>query len=399
MSYIFYSHLPWETNYCKELFLATARCIAKSENIICVDRCCNIFPDALVRPHRFIKWIRNHKAKILDENVIRYQPLIFVHDQIAKYCPLLSRINRLAIKRQLKNYINKDKGIVSYIADPLLCDYLKLFSGEISVYDCLAEWSSYSGMGLLRKSAVKKYESKTLLKSDVVLAVSKKLCDRRVIVNRNTHYLPWAAEYILFCKDSAEMPNEMMSIKKPIVGFAGHIWGIFDLDIIAKLSETFKNSSIVIVGSLRHLLPRGYKREFLNVMKRANIRWLGPRKHDDLPKYLKFFDVCIMPYIIDDWTITCSPGKFYQYLAAGKPIVSTDLPEVSRYYDDDIVKIARSSEEFMEKVNLALNEVSDENKIKKRKEIAKSNSWNHRAKTMIDIINEYAQAHKEFKGE
>jgi len=396
MNFIFYSHLPWEVNYCRELFYALGKCIEKTENIICIDRCCNILPDIILRPHKVFKWIRDHKAERVDENIILYQPLILIHDQIAKFIKFLTFINRLLIKKQIGKYIKGKGKIISYIADPLLYDYLKIFKGEISVYDCLAEWSSNPGMSSINRVTVKKFENKTLLKSDIVLTVSKELCSRRSKVNKNTHYLPWAAEYMLFGKDSAEIPNEMISMKKPIIGFAGHIWGIFDLDIIAKLSETFKNSSIVIVGSLRSLLPKGYKREFLNVTKRTNIRWLGPRKHGDLPKYLKCFDVCIMPYKIDDWTITCSPGKLYQYLAVGKPIVSTDLPEVSRYYDDDIVKIARSSEEFMEKVKLVLSETSDKNKIEKRKAIAKRNSWNNRAKAMIDIINECAQAHGGF---
>ncbi len=161
------------------------------------------------------------------------------------------------------------------------------------------------------------------------------------------------------------------------------------MDIIERLSEAFKGSNIVIVGSLRSILPKGYKRNFLNLMKKANIRWLGLRRHEDLPKYLNCFDVCIMPYKINDWTITCSPGKFYQYLAKGKPIISTALPEVAKYDDEDIVMIASSPEDFVIKVGQALYRASDEKKIEKRRRVARSNTWDNRAKFMLDVIGRY----------
>ena len=118
----------------------------------------------------------------------------------------------------------------------------------------------------------------------------------------------------------------------------------------------------------------------------GNVHWLGYKDHDTLPDYIHHFDVCVMTYVIGDWTRTCCPAKFYQYLAQGKPVVSVDIPEVSKYDDEDIVKIADGSADFVRKILLSFKEGRAEELMLKRRKVAAENSWQRRASCMLEIL-------------
>ena len=110
---------------------------------------------------------------------------------------------------------------------------------------------------------------------------------------------------------------------------------------------------------------------------------MGQKPYGMLPNYLKAFDVCIIPYVANDpFNMSCSPLKLYEYLPTGKPIVSSDLPSVRDY--SDVIRIARNYEEFEKEIMLALDERSELQE--RRKELAKNNSWDKRAKEVYEIL-------------
>jgi len=122
---------------------------------------------------------------------------------------------------------------------------------------------------------------------------------------------------------------------------------------------------------------------YKTVPKRENIHYLGQKRFDELPNYIKHFDVCIIPYNINNYTETVFPLKFFEYMATGKPIVTTNLPALDEY--KDIVGYAKDKEEFMDYIEKALKE-EDQVRINERLKIAKANSWDARVEEMIKII-------------
>lgn len=390
MNIIIYCHLKWEKNYCKEFFFAIAKTIKQCGTVICVDRPINVIPDILLRPRAVFKWLKSDKPNQLTGNMILVRPMIFIHDQIAKYFILFSVINRRMIKKQLKKYVPSEDLLVTYIIKPDQYDYLKIFDKEISVYECYAEAAKFPGINRLSARIIRRFEAKTSKLADIILTVSQELYRRRKKINRETHYLPWAAEYKHFSSEATSCKCvDLLEQKRPRVGFIGNIWGIFEVDLVRHIAEKLPDCSIILIGELSRMLPFGFAQKFRLLCSINNIHWLGYKEHRILPGYLRHFDVCIMPYKIDDWTLTCSPSKFYQYLAQGKPIISTPLPEVMKFKDNDIVRIAFSYDEFVAEVKNALIESPDENKMNKRKRVAKNNSWDNRADKMIQIIKTY----------
>jgi len=115
-----------------------------------------------------------------------------------------------------------------------------------------------------------------------------------------------------------------------------------------------------------------------------NVRLPGAKLYQELPVYMRDFDVCLLPYTTDDpFNIHCSPLKLYEYLATGKPIVSTDLLAVRLF--DGLVRIAQDAREFEQQVAEALQE-QDETLRQQRMAAAQENSWERRAETVLEII-------------
>jgi UDP-galactopyranose mutase len=119
-------------------------------------------------------------------------------------------------------------------------------------------------------------------------------------------------------------------------------------------------------------------------IKRPNFHHLGKKKYSDLPGYLKAFDVCLMPFVISELTLHISPTKTPEYLAGGKPVVSTPIPDVVSDYSD-VVAIASEPDEFIKKIDECLTSRQDDLHIRIRKK-AEAKSWGHIAEEMIKII-------------
>lgn len=390
---IVYCHLRWQSNYCKEFYYALAKATEGEGQVICIERPLAILPDIILRPSELLRSLWKKRITKITSNLILYQPIIFLHDQIALSQKLLAGFNRWLLRKQILKIFNRnmiDSRVVTYIIEPHQYDYLKIFDNETSIYDCIAEWASYPGLSENEQKKVSFFENQTIARVDLVFTVSQELHNRRKRIKEAVHYLPWAAEYEHFSKGAdSDKCADLLEHKKPYIGFIGNIWGVFDIDLIKQIAESLPDCSVILIGGLSDKLPAGFKKKFEEICLIENIHWLGHKEHNILPDYLYHFDVCIMPYVIDDWIKTCSPGKFYQYLAQGKPVVSVTIPEVSKYNDEEIVKIARDYKEFVDKIKMAFQEGQAENLKLKRQKVAEGNSWQMRASKMLKILENY----------
>ena len=125
------------------------------------------------------------------------------------------------------------------------------------------------------------------------------------------------------------------------------------------------------------------------IVKQKNLFWLGEKKYQTLPQYLYFADVCIVPFKINPLTIAADPIKTYEYLSTGKPIVSTNLPEVKKIASKPIIYLTKSRETFLEYIDLALNTEISKKTINFRLQIAFENSWQTKSKQIENIISQF----------
>lgn len=364
--------------------------------VLCVDRPVCLMTTSLRDPTRWIKQIAGlDRLRKLSENLFVYRPWVFVHDHVAAKLPIMPVLNQEWLSRQLKVVINslglRQDRLIAWIYDPFQEEYLGLLSERLLVYECYDEYSAWAGMPFFRtESDLVARERRILSRVDVVLVVSEALYQKKCQFNKNVYIVPNAADVRHFglARDEATtIPEDVISINHPIIGLVGDITGRIDLGLLAELADTHSEWSVVVVGGLTDSLSGGPadRKTIARLRRLPNVLLLGARPYKTLPGYLKAFDVCLIPYTpAHPFNIHCSPLKLYEYLATGKPIVSTDLPGVRAFRE--VIRIANNYQEFEEGVVAAFKE--DKRLVEKRLALARENSWEKRAQTILKIIDQ-----------
>ena len=243
------------------------------------------------------------------------------------------------------------------------------------VFDCMDEHSGFSNVDKM----IIEHEHELLKISDLVLSSSNKLYNKNINFNKNTVMIKNGTEFDFFAKK--QETNELDEYKnKPIIGYYGAIADWFDIDLIEYCALQRPNYNFILIGSTFSCNVE--KAKALN-----NVFFLGEKPYNELPKYLYKFDVCTIPFKIIPLIEATNPVKFYEYISAGKPVVSTPLPELEEF--KDICYIASTKEEFLKMLDIAVAEKKQtyyDELIKKRISIAKSNSWKSRVNALDDRL-------------
>lgn len=264
---------------------------------------------------------------------------------------------------QLKNDLNLNPFcIVSFPTwTPLVLKLKEQFGYKI-IYDCIDNITGFSNVSKERKK-----EEKILIKnSDLIVTSARSLYEKIHKATEKICFVPNGSDFEHFNKSQLDDP--LKDFQKPIVGYFGAIAEWFDTDLIEFLAKARPDVTFVFIGDT-------YGSNLKKVLNLENTRFLGERPYSEIPKYLHKFDVCLIPFKLTPLTLDTHPIKIYEYFAAGKPVVTTKLPEI--LHMNNLCYVAQSKEDFLNKLNLALEE-NDENLAKQRITFAQNNSWNLR---------------------
>jgi glycosyltransferase involved in cell wall biosynthesis len=215
---------------------------------------------------------------------------------------------------------------------------LGAFNEIAVVYDCMDELAQFR----FAHPDLPRRERLLLANADIVFTGGRKLYEAKRRFHRNVHFFGCGVDVAHFGKarlDETEIPADIAELPKPVYGYFGVVDERIDYDLIEKLAAHNPAASVVIVGPIVKVDPAA-------LPKAANIHWLGKREYDVLPNYVKGFDVCLMPFALNEATEFINPTKTLEYMAARKPIVSTAVADVVRNFTP-IVRIAKSSAEFV----------------------------------------------------
>jgi glycosyltransferase involved in cell wall biosynthesis len=191
------------------------------------------------------------------------------------------------------------------------------------IYYCVDEYTAFTGVA----AGLREIEEKLFQDSDFVVVSAQKLLEDKKKFNKNTFLIRHGTDWNHFRTATTKelpMPKEMIDLPRPIIGFHGLLADWVDFEGIKKVAEHFKDGSVVLVGKIA--VDAEKKVRILDGI--PNIHFVGRRPYEELPAYCKAFDVGINPFIINDLTLAANPLKVREYLAAGLPVVSSDLPEV-----------------------------------------------------------------------
>lgn len=249
---------------------------------------------------------------------------------------------------------------------------------DLVVYYCIDDYAALPDVNV---AAVTAMDESLTRKADIVFVASSTLLESKQRLNSNTHLSPHGVDVEHFARAqdrSIGAPEEFKSLSKPIIGFFGLIERWIDLDLVAYLAEQRPAWSFVMIG--RVAVPSE------DVPNLPNLHFLGKRPYGDLPRYGSQFDAAIIPYRLTQQVLHANPLKLREYLAMGKPIVSVSTPEIDDFAD--VVRIARTREEFLAELDATLAAPDRPVDIQRRLNFVSASSWENRVHEVMDTVLE-----------
>ena len=286
---------------------------------------------------------------------------------IRRYPTLNSKIRKLFFCRQALAVIKKThfQDAILWIQDIYAIDILEYLPDNKMIYDCCDEVAEFSSayVDLARGN-----EEKLIKKASIVFTSAQNLYDRIVKQNDNTFLVRNGAEFEHFYR-AKEYQKEIS--KKKIVGFVGAISDWVNIEMIEFAAKALPDLDFHMVGPI--------STDVSSLKKMENVRFFGKQDYEKLPEFYHSFTVGIIPFRISKLTLGVNPIKFYEYCAAGKPVVATSLPELKQYEPN--IYCIDTKEEFVSAINKAIKE-QNQSLYNARIEIAKENSWAARAEAI-----------------
>jgi glycosyltransferase involved in cell wall biosynthesis len=268
---------------------------------------------------------------------------------------------------------------ILYLWHPSFADLIGRLDECLVVYHCYDEYAAFAGTDRCR---VADDEARVLARADLVLTVSEGLYARKQPLNPNTHLVRNGVDYALFASaqdPATPRPPELAGITGPIVGCVTRIVpDYFDASLLHDVFSRRPDWTVVVVGPECAPCPAIDRLKSLR-----NVRFLGRRALGELPAFLKAFDACLIPYTLTENKRLADPLKFYEYLAAGKPIVSKRLAGLAPF--SDLVSFATDADEWIAAIADALRHDSPD-RIARRQAIASRNTWDDRVHDILSLI-------------
>ena len=245
------------------------------------------------------------------------------------------------------------------------------------VYDCMDELSAFAGASPL----LTEYETELFRRADVVFTGGRTLFDAKRTRHRNVHLFPSSVDVSHFARarERLDEPHDQAGIPHPRLGFFGVIDERMDYRLVADVACLRPEWQIVLIGPTAKVDP-------LVLPRAANIHYLGGKPYDALPNYIAGWDVALLPFARNDATRFISPTKTPEYLAAGKPVVSTSIRDVvDPYGQQALARIADSAEDFVAAVEAALVEDAVE-RLRMADAFLMHLSWDATWRQMRDLV-------------
>ena len=261
-----------------------------------------------------------------------------------------------ALMRLLDAHLSSVQGpLIAWYYTPMMLPFSRHLEATVTVFDAMDELSKFK----FAPVKLLELEQELIDRSDIVFTGGSSLFEAKKDRHSSVHCFPSSVDRAHFAKARARQfePADQEDLPRPRLGFYGVIDERFDTELLDKAAEMRPNWSFVMVGPVVKIAPE-------DLPKRHNIHYLGGKTYDQLPCYLSGWDVALMPFAMNESTQFISPTKTPEYLAGGKPVVTTPIKDVVRHYGAlEGVKVASTPQEFVaaceEALELAKNPESD----------------------------------------
>ena len=299
-----------------------------------------------------------------------------------RYDQRTSTINAALVRRWLRHSL-QDLGLqkpIFWSFQPAMPGVDTAVQPDCTIYHCLDSYSAVPAWWNA-KDDVDRREAECCQSADLVLSTGQALAERWRQCNQRTYFVPNGADTALFrtaLDPETPVPLEMARMRGKVVGFYGVLDFRLDVELLTYLARRQPDWDIVLIG----LVKGGVNLAPLRAL--PNVHFLGWQDPARLPGYVKAMDVCMIPYGLNEFGQHMFPLKLFEYMAAGKPIVASALPELCNYAGEQM-QVASSREEFRLAVAGALS-TDHGDRASAWSDAAQAHSWDHRIEQISAIV-------------
>ncbi len=283
---------------------------------------------------------------------------------------------------------------------PLYWNFLPSLTGvgaplqpQLDIYHCVDDFAAlphwWNGA-----ASIQARDARCCAEADIVLCTAETLAQDRSVLNARVHIVPNGADVQPVCsvEDVAPPPpSDIDTLPRPVIGFSGIVDFRFDADLIATLARRRPDWSFALAGGTAPSSGAGGSKDasdagLADLARLPNVHVLGWKSREELPAYQRAMDVCLIPFRRSRYARGVLPLKFFEYLAAGRPVVSTNLEELRRF-DSDLVRLADEPSAFHDAIVAAL-EADTPRLAEKRIAAAREHSWDRRVELASRLITQ-----------
>jgi len=366
-------------------------------NIICLSHLRWNF--VYQRPqHLLTRFAKTHTIYYIEEPLFHENDdrneITLTNENIHIITPYLNKNNPENITERQHDLLKKllyEKNINNYIFwyySPMMLLFSHDFNPSLIVYDCMDELSAFK----FAPPQLKQSERELFEKADVVFTGGHSLFQAKKDLHKNIYPFPSSIEKEHFSKARihTQEPKDQQDIPHPRLGFFGVLDERFDAELIRAVADKKPEWNFIFLGPVVKINTN-------DLPNNKNIHYLGGKSYNELPAYISGWDIALIPFALNESTKYISPTKTPEYLAAGKPVISTAIQDVvSPYGDENLVSIIHSAEEFIKAAELQLQQTSKAKWLKRVDEFLAENSWDNTFNEMHAIINETLNTKKKF---
>lgn len=272
-------------------------------------------------------------------------------------------------KELISSFLSSQKvtNYISWYYTPMALPISEHLKPKMVVYDCMDELSAFK----FAPPALTQREKELMAKADVVFTGGYSIYEAKKDKHHNIYPFPSSIDKEHFSKarSISSDPADQEGIAHPRFGFFGVLDERFDIDLIEQAAKARPGWQFVLIGPVVKIDPASLPRM-------DNIHYLGGKKYEDLPEYMAGWDVAIIPFALNESTRYISPTKTPEYLAAGKPVISTPIRDVvSPYGENKLVHIAANAAEFIKHGDAILKKKQSKAWLTKVDAFLAGNSW------------------------
>jgi len=292
------------------------------------------------------------------------------------------------LKEELDRLIENHKiqDFVAWYYTPMMLAWSNHIKTATVVYDCMDELSAFKNA----PQELRDREAELMSTADLVFTGGQSLYEAKREKRESVHCFPSSIDVDHFAQalQVTEDPEDQKTIAHPRIGFCGVIDERCDLELLREIADMRPDWHFVMIGPVVKINEE-------DLPRRENIHYLGGKKYDELPNYIAGWDVAMMPFALNESTRFISPTKTPEYLAAGRPVVSTPIRDVVRPYGEKgLVHIASTPEQFVQAIQAAMGE-DPVARMEQVKEFMKDMSWDKTQRHMSDLINEVLRSREQ----